>query len=68
MPSLIWRFNKQLIAQDSIAAQQVTTQEALVKQYLGVIETDQGSIANAKLQLIMPALSPRLQTRRFAAS
>ena len=43
---------KQLIAQDSIAAQQVTTQEALVKQYLGVIETDKGQIANAKLQLI----------------
>jgi multidrug efflux system membrane fusion protein len=42
---------KQLIAQDSIAAQQVTTQEALVKQYLGVIETDKGQIANAKLQL-----------------
>ena len=44
--------HKQLIAQDSIAAQQVTTQEALVKQYLGVIETDKGQIANAKLQLI----------------
>jgi multidrug efflux system membrane fusion protein len=43
---------KQLIAQDSIAAQQVTTQDALVKQYLGVIETDKGQIANAKLQLI----------------
>jgi multidrug efflux system membrane fusion protein len=42
---------KQLIAQDSIAAQQVTTQEALVKQYRGVIETDRGQIANAKLQL-----------------
>jgi multidrug efflux system membrane fusion protein len=42
---------KQLIAQDSIAAQQVTTQEALVKQYRGVIETDKGQIANAKLQL-----------------
>ena len=42
---------KQLIAQDSIAAQQVTTQEALVKQYQGVIETDKGQIANAKLQL-----------------
>ena len=42
---------KQLIAQDSIAAQQVTTQEALVKQYRGMIETDKGQIANAKLQL-----------------
>src|SRR5664280_1989344 len=42
---------KKLLAQDSIAAQQVTTQEALVKQYRGVIETDRGQIANAKLQL-----------------
>jgi multidrug efflux system membrane fusion protein len=43
---------KKLLAQDSIAAQQVTTQEALVKQYRGVIETDKGQIASAKLQLI----------------
>jgi multidrug efflux system membrane fusion protein len=42
---------KQLLTQDSIAAQQVTTQQALVKQYRGVIETDKGQIANAKLQL-----------------
>jgi len=43
---------KQLLAQDSIAAQQVTTQDALVKQYRGIIETDKGQIASAKLQLI----------------
>lgn len=43
---------KQLLAQDSIATQQVTTQESLVKQYKGVIQTDKGQIANAKLQLI----------------
>ena len=43
---------KQLLAQDSIAAQQVTTQDALVKQYRGIIETDKGQIANAHLQLI----------------
>jgi multidrug efflux system membrane fusion protein len=42
---------KKLLAQDSIAAQQVTTQDALVKQYRGIIETDRGQIANAKLQL-----------------
>ncbi len=42
---------KKLLAQDSIAAQQVTTQEALVKQYRGTLETDKGQIANAKLQL-----------------
>jgi membrane fusion protein, multidrug efflux system len=42
---------KQLLAEDSIAKQQVTTQEALVKQYRGMLETDKGQIANAKLQL-----------------
>ena len=42
---------EQLLAEDSIAKQQVTTQEALVKQYRGVLETDKGQIANAKLQL-----------------
>ncbi len=42
---------QKLLAQDSIAAQQVTTQDALVKQYHGIIETDKGQIANAKLQL-----------------
>ena len=42
---------KQLLTQDSIAAQQVSTQQSLVKQYRGVIETDKSQIANAKLQL-----------------
>ncbi len=42
---------KQLLAQDSIAEQQVTTQEALVLQYRGAVKTDRGQIANAKLQL-----------------
>jgi membrane fusion protein, multidrug efflux system len=42
---------KQLLAQDSIAVQQVTTQEALIKQYAGVVQTDRGQIANARLQL-----------------
>ena len=43
---------KLLQKQDSIAVQQVTTQESLVKQYKGVIQTDKGVIANDKLQLI----------------
>jgi membrane fusion protein, multidrug efflux system len=43
---------QKLLTEDSIATQQVTTQESLVKQYRGVIETDKGQIANAKLQLI----------------
>ncbi len=42
---------KLLLKQDSIADQQVTTQESLVQQYKGAVKTDQGQIANAKLQL-----------------
>ncbi len=40
-----------LLAQDSIAKQQVDTQEALVRQYQGTIEADRGAVENAKLQL-----------------
>jgi multidrug efflux system membrane fusion protein len=42
---------KTLQEQDSIAAQQTMTQEALVKQYQGVVEMDNAQVANAKLQL-----------------
>jgi len=42
---------KLLLSQDSIADQQVTTQESLVQQYKGAVITDRGQIANAKLQL-----------------
>src|SRR5271155_1756790 len=41
-----------LLKQDSIASQQVDTQEALVRQYQGQVETDQGATDNAKLQLV----------------
>jgi len=40
-----------LLAQDSISKQQVDTQEALVRQYEGAVQADQGAIDNAKLQL-----------------
>jgi multidrug efflux system membrane fusion protein len=40
-----------LLAQDSISKQQVDTQEALVRQYQGTVESDQGAIDSAKLQL-----------------
>lgn len=40
-----------LLGQDSIAAQQVVTQESLVKQYRGTVGTDRAQVANAKLQL-----------------
>ena len=42
---------KLLLSQDSIAEQQVPTQESLVQQYQGAVKTDQGQIANAKLQI-----------------
>ncbi len=40
-----------LLAQDSISKQQVDTQAALVRQLEGAIQSDQGAIENAKLQL-----------------
>jgi membrane fusion protein, multidrug efflux system len=40
-----------LLAEDSIARQQVDTQQALVHQYEGAIKVDQGQIAGARLQL-----------------
>lgn len=44
------RYN-QLLAQDSIAKQQVDTQKALVQQYEGTVKLDQGLVDNAQLQL-----------------
>lgn len=56
-----------LLAQDSIAAQQVATQAALVEQYQGIVATDKGLVANAKLQLnyakIIAPISGRLGLR-----
>ena len=43
---------KVLWQQDSIQKQQLDTQEALVRQYEGVVKTDQGQIDSAKLQLV----------------
>ncbi len=40
-----------LLSQDSISSQQVDTQEALVRQYVGTVQSDQGAIDSAKLQL-----------------
>jgi multidrug efflux system membrane fusion protein len=40
-----------LLAQDSIAKQQVDAQEALVRQYEGIVESDQGQVDSARLQL-----------------
>jgi membrane fusion protein, multidrug efflux system len=41
-----------LAAQDSIARQQLDTQEQLVRQYEGVVKTDQGQVDNAHLNLM----------------
>jgi multidrug efflux system membrane fusion protein len=40
-----------LLTQDSISKQQVDTQEALVRQYEGAVQSDQGAIDSARLQL-----------------
>jgi multidrug efflux system membrane fusion protein len=42
---------RKLLAQDSIASQQVDTQESLVRQYEATLVADQSAIDNAKLQL-----------------
>lgn len=42
---------KGLLAQDSIARQQVDTQEALVRQYQGTVQADEGTLKSAELQL-----------------
>jgi membrane fusion protein, multidrug efflux system len=40
-----------LLKQDSIAEQQVATQQALVKQYQGTVKLDRAQVDNARLQL-----------------
>lgn len=58
---------KTLLAQDSIAAQQVATQASLLKQYEGTVATDRALVDNAKLQLsyskITAPISGRLGLR-----
>src|SRR6267142_1074705 len=52
-----------LYAQDSIAKQQVDTQEALVRQYEGTVKFDQGQIDNAKLQLLYSTITAPVSGR-----
>ena len=58
-----------LLQQDSIAKQQVDTQEALVRQYEGIVKIDQAAIDSAKLQLaycrITAPISGRLGLRQI---
>lgn len=42
---------RDLLTKDSIARQQVDAQEALVRQYEGVVQTDRAQVDNARLQL-----------------
>lgn len=46
-----------LLAQDSIAKQQVDTQDALVRQYRGTVRVDEGQLDNARLQLSYTRIS-----------
>lgn len=52
-----------LLKQDSISSQQVDTQEALVRQYQGQVESDQGAIDNAKLQLTYSRITSPISGR-----
>lgn len=52
-----------LVAQDSIARQQLDTQEALVRQYEGAVKIDQGQIDAAKLQLTYARITAPISGR-----
>ena len=60
-----------LLAKDSIAKQQVDAQEALVRQYEGVVQTDRAQVDSARLQMdftrITAPLSGRLGLRQVDA-
>lgn len=60
-----------LLAKDSIARQQVDAQEALVRQYEGVVQTDRAQVDSARLQLdfthITAPVSGRLGLRQIDA-
>ncbi len=60
-----------LFQQDSIAKQQLDTQESLVRQYEGAIKVDRGQIDNAQLQLtytrVVAPISGRLGLRQVDA-
>lgn len=60
-----------LLRQDSIARQQLETQEALVRQYRGVAQADQAAVDEARLQLdytrITAPLTGRIGLRRVDA-
>jgi multidrug efflux system membrane fusion protein len=52
-----------LLAQDSISRQQVDTQEALVRQYEAAVQSDQGAVDQAKLQLTYARITAPISGR-----
>jgi membrane fusion protein, multidrug efflux system len=52
-----------LLAQDSIASQQVDTQASLVNQYIATIASDQGQLDAAKLQLTFTKITAPISGR-----
>jgi membrane fusion protein, multidrug efflux system len=52
-----------LAQQDSIPKQQLTTQESLVRQFTGTVQTDQGQVENAKLQLVYSRITAPISGR-----
>ena len=52
-----------LLKQDSVAAQQVDTQQALVQQYEGTVKVDEGQLATAKLNLSYAKVSAPISGR-----
>jgi len=52
-----------LLEQDSIAKQQVDAQEALVRQYEGVVKSDQSQVESARLQLTYARITAPLAGR-----
>ncbi len=54
---------RDLYKQDFIPKQQLDTQEALVRQYEGIVKADQGQIDNAKLQLTYSRITAPISGR-----
>jgi multidrug efflux system membrane fusion protein len=54
---------KDLLAKDSIASQQVDTQDALVRQVQGTVQANQAAVDNAQLQLLYTRLTAPIAGR-----
>ena len=54
---------REMIKQDYIPQQQLDTQVYLVRQYEGVVKTDQGQVDNAKLQLLYSRITAPISGR-----